>query len=170
LRELYQSLRNKDVAHEEAVRITLARILTSPAFLYRGELVENHSGLSKVSDWELATRLSYFLWSSSPDEELRTVAANGTLFSKEVLTAQTRRMLQDGKVRRLATECGCQWLHIRDLETLNEKSERHFPTFIDLRDDMQEEAVRFFMDMFQSDLSVLSLLGSDHSIHECGAC
>ncbi|MFN9413908.1 MAG: DUF1592 domain-containing protein [Pirellula sp.] len=163
LRELYQSLRNKDVAHEEAVRITLARILTSPAFLYRGELVENHSGLSKVSDWELATRLSYFLWSSSPDEELRTVAANGTLFSKEVLTAQTRRMLQDGKVRRLATEFGCQWLHIRDLETLNEKSERHFPTFIDLRDDMQEEAVRFFMDMFQSDLSVLSLLGSDHS-------
>jgi Protein of unknown function (DUF1588)/Protein of unknown function (DUF1592)/Protein of unknown function (DUF1585) len=77
--------------------------------------------------------------------------------------AQARRMVQDSKVRRLATEFGCQWLHIRDLETLNEKSERHFPTFIGLRDDMQEEAVRFLTDMFQADRSVLSLLDADHS-------
>ncbi|MEX1027881.1 MAG: DUF1588 domain-containing protein, partial [Candidatus Paceibacterota bacterium] len=79
------------------------------------------------------------------------------------LVAQTRRMLQDGRVRRLATEFGCQWLHIRDVAMLNEKSERHFPTFVGLRDEMQEEAVRFLMDMFQSDRSVLSLLDADHS-------
>ncbi len=163
MRELYQTLRTKGVVHEEAVRLLLVRVLTSPAFLYRGELVGESSESKPVSDWELATRLSYFLWSSAPDEELRTVAASGKLHSSEVLVAQTRRMLQDDKVRRLATEFGCQWLHIRDLETLNEKSERHFPTFVGLRDEMQEEAVRFLMDMFQADRSVLSLLDADHS-------
>ncbi|HBN76975.1 MAG TPA: hypothetical protein DD473_14395 [Planctomycetaceae bacterium] len=163
MRELYQTLRAKGVAHEEAVRLLIARVLTSPAFLYRGELVEEGSKSNPVSNWELASRLSYFLWSSSPDEELRTVAASGRLHSSEVLVAQTRRMLQDGRIRRLATEFGCQWLHIRDLATLNEKSERHFPTFAGLRDEMQEEAVRFLMDMFQADRSVLSLLDADHS-------
>lgn len=163
MRDFYQSLRTNEVAHDEAVRLVLVRILTSPAFLYRGEVSEKGMNPTRVSDWELATRLSYFLWSSSPDEELRTAAAKGTLNAKEILTSQIRRMLQDEKVRRLATEFGCQWLHIRDLETLNEKSERHFPTFVELRDDMQEEAVLFFMDMFQSDRSVLSLLDADHS-------
>ncbi|MDA0810389.1 MAG: DUF1592 domain-containing protein [Planctomycetota bacterium] len=163
LHDLYQTLRSRGVAHEEAVRLLLARVLTSPAFLYRGELVREGSKSRPVSDWELATRLSYFLWSSAPDEELRALAAAGSLRDDAALVAQTRRMLKDGRVRRLATEFGCQWLHIRDLETLNEKSERHFPTFVGLRDEMQEEAVRFLMDLFQADRSVLSLLDSDHS-------
>lgn len=163
LHDLYQTLRTKDVAHEEAVRLVLARVLTSPAFLYRGETAGPEAVSTQISDWELATRLSYFLWSSAPDEELRAVAASGTLHSDEVLIAQTRRMLHDGRVRRLATEFGCQWLHIRDLATLDEKSERHFPTFVDLRDEMQEEAVRFLMDLFQADRSVLSLIDADHS-------
>lgn len=163
LHDLYQTLRTKEVAHEEAVRLLLSRVLTSPAFLYRGEAAGAGSTSAPVNDWELATRLSYFLWSSAPDEKLRDVAAAGKLHSDEVLLAQTRRMLQDTKVRRLATEFGCQWLHIRDLETLDEKSERHFPTFVDVRDDMQEEAVRFMIDLFQEDRSVLSLLDADHT-------
>jgi len=163
MRDLYQTLRAKDVSHDDAVRLLLARVLTSPAFLYRGERAGQGSQSTPVSDWELATRLSYFLWSSAPDEELRTVAAAGNLRDDDTLIAQTRRMLQDGKVRRLATEFGCQWLHIRDLETLNEKSERHFPTFVGLRSAMQEEAVRFLIDMFQADRSVLSLLDADHT-------
>jgi len=72
-------------------------------------------------------------------------------------------MLKDDKIRRLATEFGCQWLHVRDVGTLDEKSERHFPTFISLRGDMQEEVVRFFIDLFQNDRSVLSLLNADHT-------
>jgi len=163
LRDLYQTLRSRGVVHEEAVRLLLARVLTSPAFLYRGEQAAAGSKSSPVSDWELATRLSYFLWSSAPDEELRGVAAAGKLHQDEMLVTQIRRMMQDGRVRRLATEFGCQWLHIRDLETLNEKSERHFPTFVGLRDEMQEEAVRFLIDLFQADRSVLSLLDADHS-------
>lgn len=163
LRDLYHTMRSQGVDHEEAVRLLLARVLTSPSFLYRGEAAGVGATATPVSDWELATRLSYFLWSSVPDEELLAAAAAGQLHCDEVLLAQTRRMLQDGRVRRLATEFGCQWLHIRDLENLDEKSERHFPTFLGLRDEMQEEAVRFFMDVFQADRSILSLLDADHS-------
>ncbi len=116
-----------------------------------------------MSDSEIATRLSYFLWASAPDDELRQLAAAGKLHDPVVLAAQARRMLKDARVRRLATEFGCQWLHVRDVETLDEKSERHFPTFVSLREDMQEEVVRFFVDLFQNDRSVLSLLDADYT-------
>ncbi len=142
-------------------RLLLARVLASPAFLYRGEKAGART--SPINDHELATRLSYFLWSSTPDEELRQLADAGKLHDPEILVAQTKRMLKDAKVRRLATEFGCQWLHVRDVETLEEKSERHFPTFASLRADMQEEATRFFIDLFQEDRSVLSLVDADHT-------
>ena len=103
----------------------IARVLTSPAFLYRGEQAREKT--SPVSNGELATRLSYFLWSSAPDDELRSVV--NKLSDPSILTAQACRMLTSDKVRRLATEFGCQWLHVRDVATLDEKSERHFPTF-----------------------------------------
>ena len=140
-------------------RLMLVRVLTSPAFLYRGEKAPGKTG--PVSPHELATRLSYFLWSSAPDEDLR--AAAESLHDSDALGAQTRRMLTSEKVRRLAAEFGCQWLHVRDVATLDEKSERHFPTFLDLRADMEEEVTRFFIDLFQNNRSVLSLLDADHS-------
>ena len=142
-------------------RLMLVRVLASPAFLYRAERGLEETG--PVSDWELATRLSYFLWSSVPDEELRSLAAAGQLRDPDVLAAQARRMLKDDRIRRLATEFGCQWLHVRDLETLDEKSERHFPTFASTRDDMQEEVTRFFIDLFQNDRPVTTLLDADHT-------
>jgi hypothetical protein len=158
-----RSLTEKEIAGLMAFepRLMLVRVLTSPAFLYRGEKAPDKTG--PVNDWELATRLSYFLWSSAPDDELRALAMNGRLRDPEVLAAQARRMMKDAKVRRLATEFGCQWLHVRDVATLDEKSERHFPTFVSLRGDMQEEAVRFFMDLFQENRPVLSLLDADHT-------
>ncbi len=163
LRALYQKLRAQELPHAAAVRRLIARVLVAPAFLYRGEKAAPGMKAAPVNDWELATRLAYFLWSSSPDEELRTLAGSGRLHEPEVLVAQTWRMLKDPRVRRLATEFGCQWLHVRELETLDEKSERHFPTFLALRGAMQEEAVRFFMDLFQENRSVLSILDSDHT-------
>jgi hypothetical protein len=71
-------------------------------------------------------------------------------------------MVKDARSVRLAREFGCQWLHVCDVATLDEKSERHFPTFVSLRGDMQEEAERFFADLFQQDRPVLSLLNADH--------
>jgi Protein of unknown function (DUF1592)/Protein of unknown function (DUF1588)/Protein of unknown function (DUF1587)/Protein of unknown function (DUF1585)/Protein of unknown function (DUF1595)/Planctomycete cytochrome C len=163
LRRLYATLRSEEIPHEEAIRLTLARVLVAPAFLYRSEKPVGGSGQGPVSQSELATRLSYFLWSSTPDRELRELADSGRLSDSESLVAQTRRMLRDDKTRRLATEFACQWLHIADFDQLDEKSERHFPTFLGLRGAMYEESIRFFTDLFQNDGSVLDVLGADYT-------
>lgn len=163
LRAIYGQLRKQDLPHTTAMRLMLARVLTSPAFLYRGEKATPGPKASQVSDWEIATRLSYFLWSSAPDTELTQLAATGKLHDPEVLAAQAKRMLKDERIRRLATEFGCQYLHVREVAELDEKSERHFPTFVDVRESMQEEVTRFFIDLFQNNRSVMSLLDADYT-------
>ncbi len=163
LRALYRRLRDEEISHGQAIRLTLARILVAPAFLYRAEQPPPGDQPGPVTDWELATRLSYFLWSSAPDAELLRVAAAGELGDPGKLAAQARRMLQDDRVRRLATEFGCAWLHIHDFKSLDEKSERHFPAFAALRGPMYEEVIRFFTDVFQNDLSVLTIFDADHT-------
>jgi hypothetical protein len=156
-------MRRQELSHEEAFRLTLARVLIAPAFLYRSEQPAAGANQSPVSDAELAVRLSYFLWSSQPDDELRRMAEVGKLRETQALVAQTQRMLHDGKVRRLAAEFACQWLHIYQFEELDEKSERHFPSFAGLRGPMHEESIRFFTDLFQNDGSVLDILNADHT-------
>jgi len=163
LRQLYAKLREQELPHDEAFQFTLARLFVAPAFLYRLEAAPEGVAPAKVSDWELASRLSYFLWASEPDEELRTIAASGQLGNPDQLKAQARRMLKDPKIRRLATEFACQWLHIYDFDALDEKSEKHFPEFAELRGDMYEESIRFFTDLFQSDSSILEVFDADHT-------
>jgi hypothetical protein len=163
LRLLDADLRKEGIPHEEAFRLTLARVLTGPAFLYRIEKPVPGASQGAVTDWELANRLSYFLWSSEPDEELRKVAADGRLHEPELLAAQTRRLLRDAKTRRLATEFACHWLQIDGFEHLDEKSDRHFPTFVGLRSAMAEESIQFFTDLFQHNGSVLNILDSDYT-------
>jgi mono/diheme cytochrome c family protein len=163
LKSLYGRLCQEGLPHEEAIRLTLARVLVAPAFLYRVETPAVGTAQAPVTDLELASRLSYFLWASQPDDELRQVAAAGRLQQPEVLVAQTRRMLRDPRTRRLATEFGCQWLHIRDFDQLDEKSERHFPTFAALRGAMYEESILFFTDLFQNDRPVLGILDADYT-------
>ena len=163
LRALYETLRKQDLPHAASVRRLLARVLVAPAFLYRGEKAAPGPNAAPVSDWEMATRLSYFLWSSAPDAELTQLAAAGKLHQPDVLAMQAKRMMKDERIRRLATEFGCQYLHVRDVATLDEKSERHFPTFVNVRESLQEEVTRFFIDLFQNDRSVMSLLDADHT-------
>ncbi len=163
LQNLYRQLREQGLPHEETVRLMLTRVLVAPAFLYRAENAGPGKQATPVSDDELASRLSYFLWSSQPDAELRTAAVSGKLRSVAGLQGQTHRMLRDGRVRRLATEFGAAWLHIHDFDTLDEKSERHFPTFRGLRGAMYEESSQFFADFFSNNRSILSLLDSDHT-------
>ncbi len=176
LKSLYGQLRQQELPHEEAFRFTMARLFVSPSFLYR--LEQGRDGVAAsgvpsngtrtfsakpISDWELATRLSYFLWSSQPDDELRAAASNNSLRNPDVLTAQLRRMLQSPKMRRMATEFGCQWLHIYDFNALDEKSEKLYPEFTDLRHDMYEEAIVFVTDLLQRDGSLLSVFNADHT-------
>lgn len=163
LRRLYQKLRKQELPHDDAIRLMLARVLVAPAFLYRAEKPGAGSHAAPVNDWELASRLSYFLWSSAPDAELRAIAANGRLREPDVLAAETRRMLRDPRVRRMATEFACAWLHIHGFDELSEKSERHFPTFTELRGAMYEESIRFFTDFFQNDRPVLNILNADYT-------
>jgi hypothetical protein len=163
LRTLYQKLRAEELPHEAALRLTLARILVAPAFLYRAENPGPGRHQVPVGNSELASRLSYFLWSSQPDAELRACAAAGTLTNPEVLLQQTHRLIASPNVRRLALEFACRWFHIQGFDTLDEKSERHFPTFGALRASMYEESIRFFTDLCQRDGSVLEILDADYT-------
>ncbi len=161
LRTLYTQLRSEELEHDAAIQMLLARVFSSPAFLYRLEAPGPAADAVMVTDWELATRLSYCLWASPPDALLREVAAAGRLHEPQVLADQVRRMLKDPKVRRLAIEFGCQWLNVRDFDEFDEKSEQHFPEFKELRGLLYEESILTFTDMFQNDRSVLELLRSD---------
>ncbi len=161
--ELYQRLRSEELPHGTAIRMLLARVLVAPAFLFRGEEAAPGKTSTPVTNQELATRLSFFLWSTMPDRELQSVAASGTLHSPDVLRNQVQRMMSDERMRRMAVEFGCQWLHIRDFDQLDEKSEKHYPEFAGLKADMYEESIRFFENMFRNDGSILDLLSADHT-------
>jgi hypothetical protein len=164
LRSLYQTVRGKGATHDEAFRGVLARVLVSPAFLFRIETAPKGKEPASVNDWELATRLSYFLWSSTPDDELRALAVAGKLRDPAVLAQQTQRMLKDDRTRSLAIEFGTQWIHVRGFDEFNEKNEKLFPTFdAALRAAMYEESILFFQDFFRSDRTITSVLDADHT-------
>jgi hypothetical protein len=159
-RAFYRTLREKDdLGHEEAIRDTFAAVLLSPHFCYRFDLAAPGTTARPLTDYELASRLSYFLWSSMPDAELLSHAAAGDLHKPEVLKAQTRRMLRDPRVRGLATEFAGNWLDIRRFEEHNSVDRERFPQFTnELRQAMFEEPIRYFTDVVKKDRSVLDLL------------
>ena len=165
LKDLYQKLRDQELPHDEAFRFTLARVLISPAFLYRVEPIpaDSQQTVELLSDWALASRLSYFLWSSPPDSELSQLAAANQLRDPNVLVSQARRMLKSERIRSLSSQFACQWLGVRDFDSHSEKSEQVFPTFNGLRADMYEETVQFFADLFARDGSVMEVLDADHT-------
>lgn len=166
LHKLYQTFRDESIPHTEAIRLLIARVLTSPDFLYRREFPAIGSQPTEVTDPELASRLSYFLWSTLPDAELRQLADANQLTASpdnQHLLQQTRRLLKDQRTRRLAIHFACQWLHVRDFDQNNDKNEALYPEFADLRGAMYEETVRFFEDMFRNNGSLLDLLNADHT-------
>jgi hypothetical protein len=160
----YHKLRREDdLGHEEALRDTIATILLSPFFCYRVDLAEAGTSSQPLSDHALASRLSYFLWSSMPDAELLAHAAKGDLREPNVLKSQARRMLRDPRVRGLATEFGGNWLDFRRFEDHNSVDRQRFPSFTnELRQAMFEEPIRYLVDVAQRDRSVLDVLyGND---------
>ena len=165
LRELYQLLRRKqELSHDAAVRTLITRILVSPNFLYRIERPSAGEQAVTLSDWELASRLSYFLWSSLPDDQLRTAAGDGRLRDDGVLAAEASRMLKDSKALALATEFAGQWMQFRGFEQYDSKSETRFPTFTaNLRVAMNREATEFVSEIIRNDRSILEFLQSDYT-------
>lgn len=161
----YRELREKDgLAHEEAMRDAIASVLMSPHFCFRFDLAAEGAAARPLSDYELASRLSYFLWSSMPDDRLLAHAAAGDLHQPEVLAAEARRMLRDPRVRGLAAEFAGNWLEFRRFEEHNSVDRERFASFTnELRQAMYEEPLRFFIDVAAHDRSVLDFLYADHT-------
>jgi hypothetical protein len=174
----YHELRDKSgLTHEEAMRGSIASLLVSPDFLYRVDLVNVSLGASPrapnataassvrpLSSYSLANRLSYFLWASMPDEELRSHADAGDLASPAVLLSQVRRMLKDSRARGLATEFAGNWLGFRRFEDYNGVDRERFPSFTNqLREAMFDEPIEFMSDLFRNDRPVLDLLYGNYT-------
>ncbi len=165
LKTFYQRIREEgELGHDEATRLLLARVLTAPAFLYRIEESPNRKKMVPLSDYALASRLSYFLWSSQPDEELLRVAASGKLKKPDVLVAQTKRMLKHPNARRFATEFFGQWFGFYRFDEYKGVDTTKFTEFTDsLKASMYEEAVSSFEYLVRKDRSVSDILFANHS-------
>jgi mono/diheme cytochrome c family protein len=148
---------------ETGVRAALKPVLISPYFLFRVEANQPLAQPTHVSDYELAARLSYFLWSTLPDETLSALADQGRLSDSAVLDEQVRRMLKDPKARMLTESFARQWLQLDKLNTARPSTE-FFPAFNGrLRRAMYEETTTFFDQLRLEDRSVLDLLDSDYT-------
>jgi mono/diheme cytochrome c family protein len=166
LMQFYQEGRNENGTFDDGVEAALQRILADVEFVYRGE--REPAGLAagkayRVSDLALASRLSFFLWSSIPDDELIDIAAQGRLRNPAVFEKQVRRMLADPKSAALISNFTGQWLNVRGLKTV-EPVVNIFPDFDDnLRSAFQREAELFFDAVVHEDRSVLDLLTANYT-------
>ncbi len=149
---------------ESGIKLALQAVLVSPHFLFRGELQtdpNDSKSIHPIDEFALASRLSYFLWSSMPDDELVRLAEQGTL--RKNLERQIRRMLGDKKSSALVENFAGQWLQIRNLNLVMPDSEK-FPTFDDdLRADMRKETELFFASVLKENRSVFDFLTANYT-------
>ena len=155
-----------DGDYDAGIESALSAILVSREFLLRVERDPAHIASQtayQIDDLELASRMSFFLWSSIPDEELLAVAQRGELRKPDVLEKQTRRMLADPRSHSLVTSFAAQWLRLRNLESITPDG-RLFPDFDDnLRQAFRRETEMLFEEVMREDRSVLDLIKSDHT-------
>lgn len=158
---LYDAIRQRSASDEEATRETFASILVSPHFLYLVESRPSQSSENRVTDWELASRLSYFLWSTAPDPTLRELAGKGELNQPGILRQQVERMLSDARSDEFIRCFVDQWL---DLDALNRVAvnPEFFPEFDNgLKHQMRLETQAYFAEVLRHDRSALELIDSD---------
>lgn len=164
LKGLYSMVRRDGGSMEDGIRLATEAILVSPNFLFRveGNLDgDSADALRYVDDFELASRLSYFMWSSMPDEELYALALEGRLRDPDILEKQIDRMIADDKAWELVSNFAGQWLELRNLD-LAYRSRDLYPEFKrDLRNAMKQESYLFFDSVFRENLSILNFLDSD---------
>jgi hypothetical protein len=165
LLDLFLLARSKGEAFDHAMKVPMRALLVAPDFLFRvenGSLQEEQKGARALDDYELASRLSYFLWSSMPDAELFRLARAGQLSDPAVLEQQVRRMLRDPKVEALAEHFAPQWLQIENIQAVTPDPVL-FPSFYKrfLAGAMRTEAIIFFDSVIVRDRRVLDLIDSD---------
>jgi hypothetical protein len=163
----YKQARQSGGNFDDGIRAGVARILSSPYFLYRIEQdpAGARAGVAHpVSDIELASRLSFFLWSSIPDEKLLDLAAAGRLREPGVLAAQAQRMLEDERADALVENFTGQWLQLRNLEAKVVPDLLMFPDFDDnIRKGFRKETELFFGYILRNDRSALELMSADYT-------
>jgi hypothetical protein len=163
LMKLAQKSRFQGDSFESSIQLALEAILVSPHFLFRVELDPEANGkqVRALNEYELASRLSYFLWSSMPDQELFDLAGRGEL--RKNLDRQVRRMVGDAKSRSLIENFAGQWLQLRNLDQVSpDKSQ--FPSFDqDLRRAMRTESERFFAAILHEDRSILEMIDANYT-------
>ena len=157
---------NSEKGFEPGIEMALRAILVSPEFLFRIEQDPKDFGSGEIyvlNDFELASRLSFFLWSSIPDEELMALASRGSLSDPEVLEQQVKRMLKDSKAQSLASNFADQWLYLRNLDAVDPNL-RLFPDFDDnLRQSMRKETEMLFENIISDNRNVMELLSADYT-------
>ena len=166
--DLYKKARTEATTDgfNAGIEMALSAVLVSPEFLFRVE--QDPPGLApntpyRITDLQLASRLSFFLWSSIPDDELLDVAAAGKLHEPAVLERQVKRMLADSRSRALVTNFAAQWLRLRNLDSITPDM-RVFPDFDDnLRQAFREETELFFESILREDRSALDLLRANYT-------
>ncbi|HAA68056.1 MAG TPA: hypothetical protein DCE55_02845 [Planctomycetaceae bacterium] len=164
LQTLYVQLREDGQAVEERLRGLITAILLSPDFCYRFNDTPAGDGVYPIGANDLASRLSYFLWSSIPDAPLLAVAAQGGLQDSETLVAELRRMCKDDRIQAFAREFFGQWLRYRDYLSKDPIDAAAFPGYDDvLRESMFQEPTRLATWLIQQDRPVTDLLTSDQT-------
>lgn len=166
LLDFYQELREQtEQGHEEAIRDVVVSILASPYFSYRVNFAQRTGGKwDRLTNFALANRLSYFLWSSMPDQTLSQLARSGQLHDPGVLLKQVERMLADDRARALAVEFGGNWLGFRQFQQHVGVDRTRFKQFTDeLRESMFQEPVHFLTNLIQQDRPVTDLLHASHT-------
>ncbi len=161
---LSRSVLEEGESFERAIEVGVQAILVSPHFLFRVEIdaePENPLAIHPISEFELASRLSYFMWSSMPDEELLQLASRNALRSNNTLRQQVERMLQDPKAQSFIESFSGQWLQTRNLKQMT-PDPKLFPTFDEqLREAMRKETELFFGEIVRANHSILDLLDAD---------
>lgn len=164
LLQFYEIGRKGGEKFETSIKLSLAAVLVSPHFLFRGEAQpdpNNPASIRQIDEFALATRLSYFLWSSMPDERLFAQAERGTL--RKNLDSEIRRMLKDPKSRSLVDNFGGQWLQVRNLAQMTPAKSK-YPKFDEsLREAMEQETELFFESIIREDRPVLDFLDADYT-------
>jgi len=163
LNTVYTAARARDLDRESAAREALVRVLVSPSFLFKLEDAEQ-PGEHRITPWEMASRLSYFIWSSMPDAPLRAAAADGSIFQPEVLAREVKRMLADPRAGALAEEFAGQWLEFHGFDKISTVDTNRFPEFTpDLKRDMNRETDEFFTHLVREDRPVRDIILGDYT-------
>lgn len=163
LAAIYSEARGRELDRESSAREVLMRIFIAPDFIFRLEKSDD-PGVHPVDAWELASRLSYFLWSGPPDDALRKAAADGSLLKPEVLKSHTKRMLAGKNAAALGEEFAGQWLTFHNFSNHSAVDAEKFPEFTpELRADMHHEAKEFFSHLIRNDLPVKDILLADYT-------